>query len=125
MNIALLAAAGIAVALGIAHSLLGERVILMRLFDRVDLTQLFRRPAFTRRTLRFGWHLATAAWLGFAGLLVLLAVPGGVAVRDAARVVSAVFAASGLLALAITRGRHLSWIGFFAVALLAWFAFPG
>jgi hypothetical protein len=124
MNIALLAAAGIAVLLGLVHSFFGERYILARLFDRVDLAKVFSKPVFFRRTLRFGWHLATAAWLGFAGLLALLAAPGGAAPRDVARVLSAAFAASGLLALAVTRGRHLSWIGFFAAAVLAWFAFP-
>jgi hypothetical protein len=50
-------AAGLAVLLGVAHSYLGERYILVRLFKRSDLPKLFGGQEFTRHTLRFAWHL--------------------------------------------------------------------
>ena len=68
-----LLAAGLAVALGIAHSFLGEKYILIRLFRRSDLPQLFGGTEFTIRTLRFAWHLTSVAWWGAAALLFLLA----------------------------------------------------
>ncbi len=54
-------AAFLSVALGIAHSVLGERYILTRLFRRADLPKLFGSSEFTVRTLRFAWHITTVA----------------------------------------------------------------
>ena len=54
MSTPLLAAAVLAVLLSLAHSYLGERYILMRLFRRDDLPKLLGGTDFTTRTLRFG-----------------------------------------------------------------------
>jgi len=59
VNTFLAAAALLIPALGAAHSVLGERYILIRLFRRSDLPKLFGSDTFTRRTLRFAWHLTT------------------------------------------------------------------
>ncbi len=69
-------------ALGLAHSALGEKYILTRLFRRADLPNLFGSPEFTVRTLRFAWHVTTVAWFGF-GVLLLFAI-GGIALWCAA-----------------------------------------
>ena len=61
--------------LAIAHSYLGERYILIRLFKRDNLPKLFGNDSFTKRTLRFAWHLTSIAWLGLAGILVVLIQP--------------------------------------------------
>lgn len=121
MNRLLLIAAGVAVLLGVAHSYLGERYLLVRLFRRGELPKLLGSVDFTKRTLRFAWHLTSVAWVGFAGLLVTLASSEDGAGRLEARIISATFAASGVLALVGSRGRHLSWILFFAIAGLVWF----
>lgn len=73
MTIWLYFAAFLAFAVGAAHSWLGERYILMRLFRRDNLPHLFGGPEFTVRTLRFAWHLTSVAWWGFGAILVLLA----------------------------------------------------
>ena len=52
MNGWLLAAAVLTLAVGAAHSYLGARYILIRLFRRADLPHLFGSDVFTRRTLR-------------------------------------------------------------------------
>jgi hypothetical protein len=108
------AALVLVVLLAAAHSYLGERYILMRLFRREDLPKLFGGTEFTTRTLRFAWHLTSVAWIGLAAAVV--------APRRVAEVAAATFATSGLAALAGSRGRHLSWIAFFAIAALAWAA---
>lgn len=117
---ALLYIAALAILLtGIAHSVLGERYILMRLFRRAELPHLFGGPEFTKLTLRFAWHITTVAWLGFAAVIVLVArsqatpeaVIGAVAWVSA---VSAVVAAIG------SKLRHLSWIVFLSVAAILW-----
>ena len=57
--------------IGIVHSYLGERYILIRLFKR-ELPKLFGSDLFTKKVLRFAWHLTTLAWFGFAGILLAL-----------------------------------------------------
>lgn len=121
MSTGLLIAAFLLVAIAIVHSVLGERYILVRLFRRENLPRLFGSDWFTKRTLRFAWHLTSVAWLGFAVLLVVLAQPGAIAPHLLARVVSVTFLLTALIAGVASRGRHLSWIVFLAVACLAWF----
>lgn len=124
MTTLLYVAALLAVVLGAAHSLLGEKYILIRLFRRDDLPRLFGSSRFTTRTLRFAWHLTTLAWWGFAALLVQLG-HGGLSPSSTATTIGWVFIASGLLPLVITRGQHGSWLVLFAIggiALAAGFA---
>lgn len=111
-------AAVLAVALGAAHSWLGERYILRRLFRRSDLPKLFGGPEFTTRTLRFAWHITTIAWFGFAALLVH-AGRGDLAVAGMLQIIGWTFVASGFLPLLITRGKHLSWVVLFVIGGIA------
>lgn len=111
-------AAFLVVALGLAHSVLGERYILMRLFRRTDLPRIFGSADFTIQTLRFAWHITTVAWFGFAALLYA-AGRGELDSRSAALVIGVAAIASGLLPLLFTRGRHLSWLVLFAIGALA------
>ncbi|MDC7807411.1 hypothetical protein PQS31_11325 [Luteimonas sp BLCC-B24] len=57
MEALLYLAAFLAATLGVAHSILGERYILVRLFRRNNLPKLFGGTEFTTRTLRFAWHI--------------------------------------------------------------------
>ena len=58
---------------GFAHSIPGEKYILIRLFKRNNLPKLFGSDYFTIRTLRFAWHLTTFSWFGFAAILWAIA----------------------------------------------------
>ena len=108
---------------GLAHSVLGERYILIRLFRRDNLPQLLGGTAFTTQTLRFAWHITTVAWWGFA-LLLWQAASGTLTIRGMLEVLGYTSLLSGLLPLVLTRGRHLSWLVFFAVgAIVLWW--PG
>jgi hypothetical protein len=119
MNSALVSAAILAVLLAAAHSYLGERYILIRLFRREDVPKLFGGTTFTKRTLRFAWHITSVMALGFAGLLIVLAQPDGADPRVQARIIAATFAACGVVALVGSRGRHPAWLAFFVMAALA------
>lgn len=110
-------AASCLLAIGVAHSYLGEKHILIRLFRRQDLPKIRGSAEFTMRTLRFAWHITSVAWVGFAALLVALAHPP-VAPRSLAWVIAATFFAHGALALGGSRGRHYSWIVFLVVGVL-------
>lgn len=103
--------------LGLAHSVLGERYILTRLFRRNDLPKLFGGTEFTTRTLRFAWHITTVAWWGLASMLVL-AQRGELTTRNALLSIALIAVASAALPLIITKGRHLSWLVLLAIAAL-------
>ena len=114
-------AAVLIAALGLAHSVLGERYLLVRLFRR-ELPALFGGTGFTRNTLRFAWHLTTVLALGLGAVLWQLADAASAAVL--ARTIGGCLVVSGLLPLVLTRGRHLSWVVLFAAGglCLAWAA---
>lgn len=120
----LIAAALLALGVAVAHSWLGERYLLRRLFRRTDLPKLFGSDHFTRRTLRFAWHVTSVAWIGFAAILAALAaIPAGTDPRRAILgTVAATFLAHAAIAGGASRGRHLSWIVFLGIAVLAWSA---
>ncbi|MDP5136608.1 hypothetical protein ORJ04_11690 [Rheinheimera baltica] len=109
----LIVAALLLVLCGCAHSYLGERYILIRLFKRDNVPHLFGSDHFTKATLRFAWHITTLAWFGFAALLVLLPDSTPVLLT-----VSIVAALSGMFAAYFTKGKHLSWLVFFVVSVL-------
>lgn len=113
-------AALLLVALGLAHSVLGERYILVRLFRREDLPRIFGSTQFTIQTLRFAWHITTVAWFGFAALLVQVG-QGQLTSSSAAQIIGFTSIASGFLPLIITRGRHLSWLILFVIGGISLF----
>ena len=111
-------AAALVFLLGLAHSVLGERYILVRLFRRDNLPKLFGGTEFTTRTLRFAWHITTILWWGFAVLLWQLA-SGPVSTSFILKVIGFTSIAAGLLPLIITRGKHLSWVVLFVIGAIA------
>jgi hypothetical protein len=121
MQISLYVAAFLTVAIGVAHSYLGEKYILARLFRQSDLPKVMGSCRFTAQTLRFAWHVTTVAWWGFAAILVLLAQPS-VNHSTLGLIVGGTFLAHFVIAMIGSRGRHLSWIVFLAIGTIAIFA---
>ncbi|MCG7563804.1 hypothetical protein [Pseudoalteromonas sp. McH1-42] len=117
MTVLLYLAATLLILVSLAHSYLGERFILMRLFKRDNLPKLFGSSDFTIRTLRFAWHLTSIAWLGFAALLIALASPGSTP-ATLLHITALTFALHSLLALGLSKGKHWSWILFAVVSVL-------
>ena len=117
----LLIAALLTFAVGIAHSVLGEKLLLIRLFRRPDLPTLAGSATFAARTLRFAWHITTVAWWGFGAMLVL-------ASRDALTPDNALIAlavtmlVTAAMILFASRGKHLAWPVFAAIAAIAFWA---
>lgn len=93
---------------GVAHTVLGERFILSRLFRRDNLPKILGSTEFTKRTLRFAWHLTTIAWWGFAAIIVLLA-QASLSFQNVSMILAVTFLITGAVALIASRGRHLSW----------------
>ena len=112
----LLVAVLLTLGIGLAHSYLGERYILTRLF-RQPLPTLFGDDEFTKKTLRFAWHITTLAWFGLAALLVLIHL-NSLTRATVLAVVGSTFGLTALTALLASRGRHLSWLVFGAIAII-------
>src|SRR5204863_7202062 len=104
--------------LGLVHSILGERYILIRLFRRSDLPRLFGSDLFTRRTLRFAWHLTTVVWFGIAAMLVHVVMGWPLSTPEVGGTVAVTSVASALVSVVGSRGRHPAWVVFLAVAAL-------
>ncbi len=107
--------------IGVAHSYLGERYILIRLFRRKDLPKLFGSDEFTKNTLRFAWHLTTVAWWGFAAILFHLA-QSGEGSGSVGKIIGVTFLIHFVIALLSSKGKHLSWVVFLAIGLTAIYA---
>ena len=107
--------------IGIVHSYLGEKYLLIRLFRREGLPKLLGSDWFTKRVLRFAWHLTTLAWWGFAAILYVLSTPSVNVQSEILVIISVVFALSGVVSLSFTRGKHLSWLFFFTIALISYY----
>jgi len=119
MNL-LLVSSILTVLIAIAHSWLGEKYIIIRLLRRDNLPKLFGGDVFTKYTIRFAWHLTTAAWIGLAAVqLILSGYFIGLDVPRAILLVASItFFISTLLSIIFTRGMHLSWIIFLVVSIL-------
>jgi hypothetical protein len=113
-----LVAAALCVFLAVAHSYLGERYILIRLFRRTDIPKLFGGTEFTTRTLRFAWHLTSVAWLGAAALFFQLA-QGPISSTSVATVLAVIFLISAGVTLFASRGRHFAWPLFLVIGIIA------
>ncbi len=107
--------------IGIIHSYLGEKYILIRLFGREDLPKLLGSDWFTISVLRFAWHLTTLAWWGFASILYVLSNPNVNVQNEILIIIAIVFALSGVVSLSFTRGKHLSWLFFFTIAVISYY----
>lgn len=119
MSAMLYTAALLVCAVSVAHSYLGEKYLLMRLFRRTeDLPKLLGSSEYTAKVLRFAWHLTSVAWLGLAGVLVALADPPA-SPRQLGLIVGGTFLFHFALALVASRGKHLSWPLFLAIGILA------
>ena len=119
-NLSLLAAATLTVGVGLVHSWLGEVRLIWPLVAPGKRMGILEKSAFARGVLRFAWHLTTVAWWGFAAVLVVLAqtqVTGQD--RIVLIAIAVMFAMTGLIALIASRGRHLAWPVFLAIAGLA------
>jgi hypothetical protein len=119
---ALLIAAGLALAVGLVHSWLGERVLIGPLLA-APATEgpLTRRPL--RRVLRNAWHITSVAWAGMGLVLASLAfAPLDASARRVLVVIGLLFAVQGLFVLATSRGRHVGWPFFAAIGALSLWA---
>ena len=125
MNWYFLAAAALAFAIGLVHSVLGERLIFRRLRSTglipTNGGSLLREPHV--RILWASWHIVTVLGWAMGAVLAWMALssPPSPAVPPLAQAIAVALLASSLLVLAGTRGKHLGWAGLLGAAVLVEF----
>jgi hypothetical protein len=121
LNLPLLVAGVLAILIGAAHSILGERLVLGPLFRRGQVPKLLGSTTFARQTLRFTWHLTTVLAWGIGVVIIIYSLapldPGSVWVL---RAFAITFGISCLVSLAGARGKHFSWWVFLLITILLW-----
>ena len=119
-SFALVTAAILTIVIGVVHSWLGEVRLIGPLVSAKTSQGILAKSAFARGVLRFAWHLTSIAWWGLAAMMWELS-SGPIAGHD--RVILAIiglmFLATGATTLIASRGRHLAWIVFLAIAGLS------
>jgi hypothetical protein len=122
MSVPLIAAAILSAAIGIAHSMLGEKLVLGPLFERGEVPKLLGSATFARNTLRFTWHVTTVLLIGVGAVVFLLSrTPIDAQSVSVLRVLSVTFGVNTLISLIGARGKHFSWWVFLIITVLLWF----
>jgi len=125
MNGYLLLSGILIILLGLAHSIIGERLIFKPLRDGdAAAAALAVLPARRWAAIWSAWHLLTLLGCGLGALLIALALrPLPV---DAMVTMQAVLIATFLLSAVFwvvgTKGRHPAWIVLLLIALATWLA---
>ncbi|MBI9075957.1 MAG: hypothetical protein JEZ02_11130 [Desulfatibacillum sp.] len=118
MSPLLMTAAILLVAIGLAHSVLGERFLIAPLLADRNM-KIFNKAPLAKNILRFAWHITTVAWWGMA--VAVWDLSGKTAVNSLTVYgFVAAFVVTGVMILAWTRGKHVAWIVFFAIAGCLW-----
>lgn len=124
MEISFLIAGALAAFTGMAHSVLGERLIFTRLRNGGLVPNGAAPPISERHTriLWATWHIASVFGLAFAGVLIKLALsPSGTTLRSILLIaIISAYLGSSILVLIGTKGKHPGWIALLAVAVLTW-----
>lgn len=119
MNNSFVAAAALAFATGLAHTVIGELLIFRRM-RRGTVVPTFGGNVLGERHFRIlwaCWHALTFLGWSMAAMLLLLATaPAGQATRAIAHLIAWGMTASAGIVLVGTRGRHPGWL---AMALVA------
>lgn len=114
---ALFVAALLVFAIGAVHSWLGERMLLGPLLAEGRRAGMLDKSEFARGVLRFAWHITTVAWWGMGAILLAYSRMAPDAGQRMGLIVLAVtFLTTGVIILAVSRGRHLAWPVFLAIA---------
>lgn len=112
----LVIAAVLLAALGVLHSILGERLIIRSLVRRDDLPPVLGGQAYTAGVIRFAWHITSILAIGLAAVLAVIA--SGSDWRAIVIAIGVTCLACAVLPVISTRGRHVSWAVFLAAGVL-------
>lgn len=124
MQIYLFVAAILMFVVGAIHSVVGEKLIFSRM-RKNGIVPTAGAPVLRERHVRIlwaSWHIATVLGWTVGAILLRISFPATDSVLEVF-VVSAIIVStlvSSCLVLFGTKGMHPGWVGFLAVAVLAW-----
>ncbi len=125
MNNYFVAAAAFAFVVGLAHSVLGEKLIFQRLRQGGGLVPTNGGKLLSERHVRIlwaSWHIVTVFGWGMGAVWLRLALPAAPQAATGIGVQAIAIAALVGAALVFfgTRAKHPGWIGLLAIAVCAW-----
>jgi len=106
----------------IAHTVLGEKLIISPIQKTPGLPAVGGSIRLTKLTLRFAWHVTTVLGLGTA-MILFYYCNEQVLAKDqifVIRVLSVTFFVSFLVSIIGSRARHPAWIIFIVITVLTW-----
>lgn len=118
MNITFLAVAIVLFILGIAHSIFGEKLLLMPMAKEKSV-DLFKQKPYMKSVMRFAWHITSIAWWGMAFIVLDFAKEGNPSFFSI-YALTGTFALTGIIILAFSKGLHPAWFFFLAIAAGLW-----
>jgi len=118
----LLAASILLLVTGLAHSVLGEVLILRHMATFQGVPSVLGSVEWTKRTLRFTWHLPALLASGMALILGRYAylTQHGAEERFVIQTISGTLLACSVVTLAVSRAKHPGWVAFLVAAVLCW-----
>lgn len=122
MNYYFIAAGVLAFAIGLIHSVFGERLVFARMRSSgwipAEGGQLLRES--NVRILWATWHIVTVMGWGMGAILFRLALPNPASADHTfiAMVIAVSAFGSSMLVLVGTKGRHPGWAGLLGMAIL-------
>lgn len=121
MNHAFTSAAALAVATGLAHTVIGE-ILIFRRMRRGTFIPTFGGDVLHERHVRIlwaSWHALTLlAWAMAAMLVVIASAPASEMALAITRLISIAMGSGSLAVLVGTRARHPGWMAMLVVAVL-------
>ena len=122
LNTYLVIAGFLTILLSIAHTIIGEILILIPLQKAEGLPAVRGSVSTTKRTLRFTWHITSVLGIGIAFLLFHYAKFAELTPdhRYVLSIMSLTFFVSFVVSLVGSKARHPSWIVFLIVSILIW-----
>jgi hypothetical protein len=122
MNYYLLISGILTIFMGIAHSVIGEVLIISPIQKTQGLPPVRKSVRATKLTLRFTWHVTSV--LGFGTAVILLYFSRMSAFNQEQifilRTLSLTFLVSFLVSLIGSRARHPAWAIFLVISVLTW-----
>ncbi|MEW6736361.1 MAG: hypothetical protein AB1489_34030 [Acidobacteriota bacterium] len=122
MNVYLVISGILTILMAIAHTVMGEILILIPLQKTQGLPAIMGSVRTTRETLRFAWHVTSVLGIGIAFIFFYYASFTQFNLEQIyiLRTLSVTFLASFVVAIIGSRAKHPSWIVFIVVSILIW-----
>ncbi len=108
----LIIAAIVIIAIGLIHSVLGEKKVISVIFGQTRLSP------YMERLIRIAWHMTTFFWFAIAAQLIAMHFWPNNAYRSFLIILAVSFGISTAISLISSKGRHISWTGFGAATLI-------